>query len=148
MFFFSNLCVFFCFFSFPRKSSSVIHSFDFFGEKKNKPEKKNSFFIHSFEIPKKCEKTNFSGEIKKYGTFVQVESEFESFIFVFRANLKFESYIRIIFTNLESRIRICKKFWAKPNWDSNLCKTRNAIFIKISSQMRANIYPSKENSYP
>ena len=40
------------------------------GKKKNKPEiKKNGFFIHSFDIPQKCEKTNYSGEIKKYGTF-------------------------------------------------------------------------------
>ena len=71
-FFFPGILRVFLFFSFPRKSSSVIHSFDFFGgKKKNKPEKKkNSFFIHSFEIPQKCEKTNFSGEIKKYGTFV------------------------------------------------------------------------------
>ena len=31
--------------------------------------KKNSFFIHSIEIPQKCTKTDFFGEIKKYDTF-------------------------------------------------------------------------------
>ena len=36
---------------------------------KKQPRKKNSFYIHSFDIPQKCEKTNYSGEMKKYGTF-------------------------------------------------------------------------------
>ena len=69
-FFLAFLWVFVCFF-FPRKSSRAIHSFHFWsGKKKNKREKiKNSFFIHSFDFIQKCEKTNFSGEKIKYGTF-------------------------------------------------------------------------------
>ena len=70
-FFFPIFLVFFCFFSFPRKSSKVIHSFNFWSGKKktNREIKKNSFFIHSFDNPQKFAKTNFSREIKKYGTF-------------------------------------------------------------------------------
>ena len=60
-FFLPHFCAFFCFFSFPRKSSHVIHSFDFQGRKKKQPGKKNSFFIHSKNIPQKCAKTILSG---------------------------------------------------------------------------------------
>ena len=71
VFFFPKICVFFCVFFFPGKvHMPFIHSI-FGAEKKNttREKKKNSFFIHSFDIPQKCTKTNFSGEIKKYGTF-------------------------------------------------------------------------------
>ena len=40
-------------------------------EKKKQHEKKNRFFFHSFDIPPKCTKMIFYGEIKKYDTFVQ-----------------------------------------------------------------------------
>ena len=59
--FFPHFCVFCFFFLFHGKvQRSFIHSF-FAAEKKHE---KNSFFIHSFDIPHKCAKNNFSGEIK------------------------------------------------------------------------------------
>ena len=88
------MCVFF----FPRKSSLAIHSFDFkavffFPA----PEiKKNSFFIHSFEIHQKCTKKNFSGEIKKYDTFGLPSRKFQYLRILSRRRLvEF-----LVFTNL------------------------------------------------
>ena len=78
LFFFSNigenrsLCVFFVCFFFPRKSSYAIHSFDFTAVFFSGNEKKNSFFIHSFEIHQKCTKKISAGEIKKYDTFALI----------------------------------------------------------------------------
>ena len=61
--------VFLCVFFYGQDRWSFIHSI-FEPEKKTTREKiKNSFFIHSFDIPQKCTKTIFSGEIKKYDTF-------------------------------------------------------------------------------
>ena len=68
MFFFLPNFVFFCQFFFPGKvHMSFIHSI--FDAEKKTTRKKNSFFIHSFDIPQKCTKTNLSGEIKKYANF-------------------------------------------------------------------------------
>ena len=66
-YFLAFLCGFLCFFFHGKVHMSFIHSI-FEAGKKTQTGKKNSFFIHSFDIPQKCAKTNFSGEIKKYGT--------------------------------------------------------------------------------
>ena len=61
-----HFCAFFCFL-FPRKSSHVIHSFDFQGQKKKQPGKKKQLF-HSFKkYPPKVRKNDLIRG-KKYGT--------------------------------------------------------------------------------
>ena len=63
IFFLPNFCVFFCFFSFPRKSSSVIHSFDFFGGKKKTNRKKKTAFSFIYSIfLKNAKKRTFPGK--------------------------------------------------------------------------------------
>ena len=60
-FFLRILRVFLC--SFFSADKFTCHSFIQFWrpeKKKHNPEKKNSFFIHSIEIPQKCAKTNLS----------------------------------------------------------------------------------------
>ena len=73
VFFFPHFCVVFVFFFSTEKFTC--HSFIQFWrpEKKNTIRKKKTAFsfIHSIFL-KKCTKTNFSGEIKKYDTFAQI----------------------------------------------------------------------------
>ena len=78
VFFFPEFLCGFCVFFFPRKSSHVIHSFNFGGrKKKHNPEKKNSFFIHSFDIPQKVHKNELFRGKKKYDTFGVTSFYFE-----------------------------------------------------------------------
>ena len=79
--FLSNFGFFRCFFFpkkfpkilffFPRKRLHVTHSLEFQGRKKKKQprKKKTAFLLNNSNFSKKCAKTNFYGEIKKYGTF-------------------------------------------------------------------------------
>ena len=62
---------FFCFF-FPRKSLHPTHSLNFGRpEKKTAVEKKTQFSLTQSIFAQNVQKTNYSGEIKKYGTFGQ-----------------------------------------------------------------------------
>ena len=63
VFFTSFLCVF-LFFFFPRKSSHVIHSFDFQGRKKKQPGKKTAFSFIQKISPKSAQKRSYPGKKK------------------------------------------------------------------------------------
>ena len=76
LFFFSqHFFNFFCFFFFPRKSLKSTHSLDFLGRKKKKQQrkkKKTQFSLTQSIFAQKVQILNYSGEIKKYGTFESV----------------------------------------------------------------------------
>ena len=66
VFFFPRIFVWFLFFFFHGKvHMSFIHSILEAGKKKHNPEKKNSFFIHSFDIPQKVHKNELFRGNKK-----------------------------------------------------------------------------------
>ena len=69
-FFFPKSVFFFCVFFFSWKSSHVIHSFNFWGGKKNTtPEKKKQLFHSFIRYSSKMPKNELFRVKKKYGTF-------------------------------------------------------------------------------
>ena len=72
VFFFPTFFQLFLFFFFPRKSLKSTHSLDFLGRKKKKTaaeKKKTQFSLTQSIFAQKVQILNYSGEIKKYGTF-------------------------------------------------------------------------------